>query len=948
VRVEMLVACMKMKRRSANGPLRRMLGTILQRNGGKKYSRIFLFSAAKPKKGFLMIVAELTGARPPRAAPYYTLVVRDAYTVGRLDTSDIVLDHNNVSRQHATLTVMRSSCVPEHEHLLADGNQFTPGSGLLSSSTSSNPFALQYDPLVVVVTNYSKFGTIVDGHVITSSCIALSGSTIQFGNGGSVTMKITFRPLILSIARDFSEEYIAELQSMLETLGATVLCNGPVPISSGHYKPIGLLHCAEEVADDSWSLLALAHGYSIVLPTYPFEIFACLSEKPNMLLHDLPKQQSYATALKRHVYGCQMYLRPETDSVPFALFGISTTACSVQRSRRALFSNRVFLLTSELMANRNGGALAACGGTSALLPDVHAARRRHCTALSKYVVLDSETEELLIAAGTDPNVPFFFPDHSISLEESSTLGGRGDDDETDSSALALLRLLDSEGWGILPERALHVALLTNKFVPRVLSLPQQVSQTRNEHAGDENDQRDAVQHNDGDFVKRPAFAHAEDKVVFGAILSSKIDKSRTQASNNMLASPEPKVSGQHRHLRRLNGSPRSGLDDDQDEPADDESDRTPSDLDPEEERVEQQRQSNGKQLSKAMVPDNRVPDNREGGVFTTPPPLRQLHNHRDAAGLLPPTPQRVVSRHLRFGSNSPERIGAGSSWHEQREGEEDQKEERSPEGSRHFAETSSAARFLVLFEKSKASIRRLIYPEQSKVENVFRTAQKNKFVSAATATYLRRVLDNCVAEWNQLQALAESSEAVRHSNVLNSLAHCCRELHEKCRSALSFGGARKRMGISGTPPPLPAFYAPTVIDEAMNSVLLSAQKDAFDSGSLTAIPNSPSAAAIRDGTRIIRFPAAPLDATRERMRTHQAPGEAQRLAALRAPVAPSEVHAVAERRKMFIRCFGVDEGERRFATWLSAHPVEWGHEFYRHMEARGLNLYQLVHMNTFP
>ena len=44
-----------------------------------------------------MIVAELNGVRPPGAAPYYSLVVRDQYTVGRLDSSDIVLDHRHAA-----------------------------------------------------------------------------------------------------------------------------------------------------------------------------------------------------------------------------------------------------------------------------------------------------------------------------------------------------------------------------------------------------------------------------------------------------------------------------------------------------------------------------------------------------------------------------------------------------------------------------------------------------------------------------------------------------------------------------------------------------------------------------------------------------------------------------------------------------------------------------------
>ena len=80
--------------------------------------------------------------------------------------------------------------------------------------------------------------------------------------------------------------------------------------------------------------------------------------------------------------------------------------------------------------------------------------------------------------------------------------------------------------------------------------------------------------------------------------------------------------------------------------------------------------------------------------------------------------------------------------------------------------------------------------------------------------------------------------------------------------------------------------------------------------------------------------------------THQAPGEAQRHSALRAPVAPSELRAVAQRRVLFMSCFGIDEGERRFSTWLSAHPVEWTEEFYRNLDQRDLNLYQLLHKNN--
>ncbi|CBH12887.1 hypothetical protein, conserved [Trypanosoma brucei gambiense DAL972] len=56
-----------------------------------------------------MFSVEFVSGRPPMSAPYYAIVVREPYVVGRASLCDIVLNQPDIAAQHVSLSVMRRS-----------------------------------------------------------------------------------------------------------------------------------------------------------------------------------------------------------------------------------------------------------------------------------------------------------------------------------------------------------------------------------------------------------------------------------------------------------------------------------------------------------------------------------------------------------------------------------------------------------------------------------------------------------------------------------------------------------------------------------------------------------------------------------------------------------------------------------------------------------------------
>jgi hypothetical protein len=183
-----------------------------------------------------MYCLEVVSDVPRGASSYYCLCIRQPYTVGRLDTCDIHFNTQDVSRVHASLQVVLTKNV-EYAYSRTGASPFRPPvsetSPGRSFSSSPQPAAAEerplfeavdeddaQPPLALVVTNQSKFGTAVDGTIVTGSCVVPNGGIVCFG---SVGLRATYRPIVVSINPDcYDASHRVELEDMMTQLGAMV------------------------------------------------------------------------------------------------------------------------------------------------------------------------------------------------------------------------------------------------------------------------------------------------------------------------------------------------------------------------------------------------------------------------------------------------------------------------------------------------------------------------------------------------------------------------------------------------------------------------------------------------------------------------------------------------------------------------------------------------------
>ncbi|RNF26661.1 uncharacterized protein Tco025E_01123, partial [Trypanosoma conorhini] len=362
-----------------------------------------------------MFSLEFASGRPLGSAPYYSLVVREPYIVGRDRGVDIVLDHGGIALRHASLTVMRESQALrlQQKRLLRHGEPDDAGdnggevvgsflndaqaemNGVVSPShpkldgprkqawehddpaeaeAEMPPSQLHgEDPLVLRVVNLRDGGDVLANEtaVLEHPAYLTDGAQLQFG--AHICLRLRFRPLVVSIARStFSADYVRELELMYYRLGATTTGpRGPTPLLDMP-QPIGRLHCADAINDDPWCLMALACGYSIVQPKYVFEWFAALAQGASSPLTVLPPPVRFEVPIQWHgatAVHAAFYLRPESDVCPFPLYPIPTTAAR-KRSRDALFKGKRFFFVTNAVELRYKQPLLACGGEVLHLEDV--------------------------------------------------------------------------------------------------------------------------------------------------------------------------------------------------------------------------------------------------------------------------------------------------------------------------------------------------------------------------------------------------------------------------------------------------------------------------------------------------------------------------------------------------------------------------------------------------
>ncbi|CAG9572266.1 conserved hypothetical protein [Leishmania major strain Friedlin] len=416
-----------------------------------------------------MYALEISTTSPCRSAPYYSLVIRKPYILGQCAAADISLAYEGISDEHVSVTVLHEKeaareveaaarTVPADEHdsdVAANDALEEQHSGVSDAPAEAGGEGCR---LVVRVTALPTKGdaevrlgetTLNSG----DSAIAHDGDMLYLGDGICGTFR--YRPLMVGMERSaYPEDYMNDLHRMFGQLGAT-LVDVPIPSHEAPAIPIGQLYCAAELNDSSNCLAALSYGYSIVQPTYVFEWFAAVAKNAAAPLSTLPAPSRFEVPVRCTTHPTSTtYLRPESDTCPFSLFPIPSTAMT-NRSRADLFADRVFFFFTDASAMRYWRAVECCGGAVYGPGDVEAAKEAiHALVESQreagapasrlpenfYIIIDNTSEAVLLNSGLEAASPELM----AFIEEACATSG-------------------ATHLPVMADHSLFTALLSNKF-----------------------------------------------------------------------------------------------------------------------------------------------------------------------------------------------------------------------------------------------------------------------------------------------------------------------------------------------------------------------------------------------------------------------------------------------------------------------------------------------------
>ncbi|KAG5508172.1 hypothetical protein JKF63_05427 [Porcisia hertigi] len=417
-----------------------------------------------------MYVLDISTSSPCPSAPYYSLVIRKPYILGRNVGADINLAYGGISAEHVSMTVMHKEeaalevAAATRAAAVATGDDgesaahCTPVDHVDGAGAVSAAAGITKSALVVRVTALSTKGDaeIRLGDTVLNpgdSSIVCDGDVLHLGEGICGTFH--YRPLMVGIEADaYPENYVNDLRHMFNQLGATVV-DEPIPLHEIPFIPIGQLYCAAELNDSPNCLAALSYGYSIVQPTYVFEWFAAVAKNAAAPLSTLPAPSRFELAVRCTTYPTSpTYLRPESDICPFSLFPIPLTAVA-NRSRANLFTDRVFFFFTDAAATRYWRAVEDCGGAVYGPGDVEAAKeavqvlvesqRKAGVSTDRlpdnfYIIIDNKLEAALLSLGLRSESPKLL----AFIEEACASSG-------------------ATHLPVMGDHALFAALLSNKF-----------------------------------------------------------------------------------------------------------------------------------------------------------------------------------------------------------------------------------------------------------------------------------------------------------------------------------------------------------------------------------------------------------------------------------------------------------------------------------------------------
>lgn len=886
---------------------------------------------------------------------------------------------------------------------------------------------------------------VYDTHPVNSAAFAHSGWWIHLGE--SCVLRLSFRPVLVSIARDYSPGYLKELETIYRLLGATCTgSRGPVPyrrlaaaasdmrasapgqqapsapfcaaLRRPHPQlPILAAHVCELIADDSWCIMALATGYTIVEPTYVLEWYGCIAGACRSPLHELPPPREFAPHTKSLTYGSATYLRPEPLTCPFSLYAwprsTITTATLHNNSssssgaylpngplRDALFQRKLFFAPTDCTLQRNRDALTQAGGAVIeTVADVLTVSRNRATNVfvmcpdgkrqpmnlalhARYVVVEDALEQSILSTsvaalkeyskvrkerksatrqnqpiGTDPdeheededgtggvvNTSLFSAVAAHDLGEPESL----DAEEATMRLLVKLYLLTHKfGWTIITERCIHTSLLTNVWSLESVTF-QEVVVVEADGADEEGDQV-TDPHSLPLVVPRHPSLEQHDAAVYRDILAMKgahvgglVGGSPMRPAGQAslpINSPQPRnpnsadrqrnaVGPSPRKHRRGATSPRHGQ---EEVGSENDSDRTPSVLSNEEGRE----------------PSNEATGRlRSAGTEQSPVQRRVPSVLEDA---LVRSPEHVV--------NSPQSMQAL----------DEPKGRRRPKG---------AAPQLTSFEAQAEHIHRniqlLLRPsEKNRLEGVLATTRRLYALEPVDAVFVQGIKGSAEVQLRALEHLHIVSQNLQgrpggedevvdmlpitatRSRALLSMWNECALVVSMADEILSFSGRRRgaedeshrrvaplvanKQSSSFTIVPSPGKrvagggWGSGFGDEGGHGVGTHRKHPACDSMSL------------RPSTRLLRYPTASAPFLGPEIHRVQLNPEQLLTAKLLAPVGATNLPAIAEKRRLFIKRYKAEEGEKRFALWMQSNGMQWTLQLYKQLEEKKLTLLEML------
>jgi hypothetical protein len=174
------------------------------------------------------------------------------------------------------------------------------------------------------------------------------------------------------------------------------------------------------------------------------------------------------------------------------------------------------------------------------------------------------------------------------------------------------------------------------------------------------------------------------------------------------------------------------------------------------------------------------------------------------------------------------------------------------------------------------------------------------------------------------------------STALMGLWKKCEEVHRLAATVISGvgdGGEREGSGMVASQPPLAS--SPLHPVDSLSSPSRRRVDPVVGEGSF----------GIRPGTQVIRYPAAIAaflgPNQHHRGRAMMAEDE-QLTAKLLQNVLPTDLTAIAHKKRLFTKRYGLEEGDRRFALWMKAQGAEWTVSLYRTLEDKKLTLLEML------